>query len=116
MTLVRGLILIFGGLMVLGGLAGIAIGGSSAAAGIWGVVVGAILIAAVLLEQQRYRSAEAERTAAPPGPGGGEPSGVPLDARFRQTDEVFVDPTTHQRMRVWLDGSTGERRYVAEDG
>ena len=112
--IVRGLIILFGVLMILGGFAGIAIGGSSAAAGIWGVVVGLVLVAAVVLERTRYRSAHAEETAAPPGPGGGEPHDATLEARFRSTDEVFVDPTTGRRMRVWVDPATGERRYRAE--
>jgi hypothetical protein len=37
-----------------------------------------------------------------------------MDQRFRRTDELFVDPTTGHTMRVWLDPSTGERRYRAE--
>jgi hypothetical protein len=32
---------------------------------------------------------------------------------WERTDEVFVDPTTNRRMRVWVD-VTGERHYVAE--
>jgi len=27
---------------------------------------------------------------------------------------VFVDPTSNRRMRVYVDSSNGERRYVAE--
>ena len=54
------------------------------------------------------------RTARPPGPGGGETPGGPLEPRFRPTAEVFVDPTTGHRMRVLVDPRTGERRYVAE--
>lgn len=27
------------------------------------------------------------------------------------TSEVFIDPTTGQRMRVWYDANTGEREY-----
>ena len=38
-----------------------------------------------------------------------------MEPRFRRTDEVFVDPTTRRRMRVWLDPANGERRYRAED-
>jgi hypothetical protein len=63
----------------------------------------------------RYRSAEAERTAASPGPGGGEPAGTSLDPRFLPTSERFEDPTTGVHMRVWLDPAVGERRYVAEE-
>jgi hypothetical protein len=27
------------------------------------------------------------------------------------TDEVFIDPQTGERMRVWYDASTGQREY-----
>jgi hypothetical protein len=30
------------------------------------------------------------------------------------TDEVFVDPQSGKRMRVWYDPATGEREYRAE--
>jgi hypothetical protein len=30
------------------------------------------------------------------------------------TDEVFTDPNTGRRMRVWYDPSTGRREYRAE--
>ena len=30
------------------------------------------------------------------------------------TTEVFIDPATNQRMRVWYDPATGEREYRAE--
>jgi hypothetical protein len=75
---------------------------------------GAFLVIVVALERQRYRSASAESTNAPPGPGGGEPSGAPLESRFRATNEVFIDPTSGHRMRVVVDPASGERRYIAE--
>src|SRR5829696_6631001 len=74
---------------------------------------GALLVVAVAIERQRYRSEHAERTNGAPGPGGGEPAGA-VDPRFRPTAEVFIDPTSGHRMRVAVDPSTGERRYVAE--
>jgi hypothetical protein len=37
-----------------------------------------------------------------------------MEPRFRRTDEFFEDPTSRRRMRVWLDATTGERRYRAE--
>jgi hypothetical protein len=40
-------------------------------------------------------------------------SSLPADG-WQRTDEVFVDPTTGRRMRVWLDPAGGARRYVAE--
>lgn len=30
------------------------------------------------------------------------------------TDEMFVDPESGRRMRVWYDPSTGQREYRAE--
>jgi hypothetical protein len=79
---------------------------------VWTFVGGAILLIGVLIERSRYRSQAAEKGQLSPGPGGGEPG--PVEPRFRPTDEVFVDPTTNHRMRVYLDSRTGERRYVAE--
>lgn len=113
-TLARGLI---GGLAVVlmvGGIAFIAIPGPGL--DIMGAVFmflpGAVLLAAVLLERTRYRSLKAERTGDGHGPGGGEPAS-PSD-RFRPTEERFIDPTTNVPMRVWVDPQTGDRRYVAE--
>ena len=113
--LVRGCLLVLGGLMVLGGLVGVAFGGPAAAASVWAVVIGAVLIVAALLERTRYRSSQAERSSEAPGPGGGEPTDRPMEPRFRRTDERFIDPTTHISMRVWIDPDTGERRYRAEE-
>ena len=106
---------IVGALMVLSGLAGLIIGGTSAAAGAWLLVVGLILVVVALVERRRYRSETADRTGLPIGPGGGEPIDVPMDGRFQRTDERFLDPTSGHTMRVWLDRTTGERRYRAED-
>lgn len=33
------------------------------------------------------------------------------DGSFRPTDEVFVDPSTGRRMRVFYDSRTGRRTY-----
>jgi len=33
---------------------------------------------------------------------------------WRRTDEIFVDPTTDRRMRVWVDPVDGSRHYIAE--
>ena len=77
------------------------------------VLLGGAGILAITLERGRYRSEHAERSSAPAGPGGGETDAT-LEARFLRTEEAFVDPTSGRRMRVWLDPSTGERRYRAE--
>ena len=106
----RGCMVILGGLLLLGGLAVVALGYPIVALSM--IAGGAILMVAAVFEVMRYRSESAEARRGKPGPGGGEPDRP--EARFRPTDEVFVDPTTHRRMRVYSDPSTGERRYVAE--
>lgn len=40
-------------------------------------------------------------------------STLPADG-WQRTDEVFVDPTTNRRMRVWVDPVDGTRHYIAE--
>ena len=75
---------------------------------------GAVLLVGAAIERLRYRSMAAERDGHAPGPGGGEPVGVPLEPRFQPTAEVFLDPTTHVRLRVLVDARTGERRFVAD--
>ena len=100
-------------LMLIGGLAAIALGGAAGVSGLWLVISGAVILVALAIERNRYRSEAAERSFESAGPGGGEPPGR-LDPRFLRTDETFVDPTTQVTMRVFVDRSTGERRYVAE--
>ena len=112
-ALVRTGLVIVGLLLMLGGLAVIGIAAGAGVVGLQLVAMGAFLVIVVAVERSRYRSAAAEKSNAPVGPGGGEPPG-PLEARFRPTDEVFIDPTSGHRMRVAVDPSTGERRYVAE--
>jgi hypothetical protein len=113
-TVVRGALIAVGLVMMLGGLALIvAFPGDGAVAGLQLVALGAFLVVVVVIERHRYRSAAAETSNDPAGPGGGEPAGA-LDPRFRPTSEVFIDPTSGHRMRVLVDPASGERRYVAE--
>jgi predicted O-methyltransferase YrrM len=100
-------------LMLLGGLGAIAIGGAFGASGLWLVVAGAVALVALAIERNRYRSEAAENSFESAGPGGGEPTRE-LEPRFEATAETFVDPTTNTTMRVFVDGRTGERRYVAD--
>ena len=72
MTVLRGLVLALGGLLILGGFAAIAVGGWAGLMGLWSVVGGLVIVGGILLERRRYRSGAAERTPADPGPGGGE--------------------------------------------
>lgn len=113
-SVVRGLMLVVGALMVLGGFAVLGVGTPvDGYPGLWLILSGGVLMVVAVLERNRYRSEAAERANDPAGPGGGETGGA-VEPRFRPTDEVFVDPTTGRRMRVLLDARTGERRYVAE--
>jgi hypothetical protein len=106
---VRTAVFAFGILMVISGFGLMAADPVQAGSGLW---LGAAMVIPVL-ERRRYRSESAEAANEPIGPGGGETPGE-VEARFRPTDEVFIDPTTGNRMRVLVDPRTGERRYVAE--
>jgi hypothetical protein len=114
-AVVRGLLVVLGFLLMVAGLTVIAaLPGGGTVPGLELVGFGGFLVVIVAVERHRYRSASAELTNAPVGPGGGEPSGAQLEARFRPTAELFIDPTTGRRMRVLIDPANGERRYVAE--
>ena len=114
-TVVRVVMGVVGAALLIGGIAvGFAVRDvpGSWVGAFWMITSGTVIIIAVLIEVSRYRSQTAELGHNPPGPGGGETG--PPEARFQRTDEVFVDPTTNRRMRVFFDANTGERRYVAE--
>ena len=101
-------------MLFIGGLAAIATrDANGAAVGIWLLVAGTVLILAMAFERSRYRSEATDRSGETVGPGGGEPLD-PIEPRFQRTEEVFIDPTSQQRMRVFSDPRTGERRYRAE--
>ncbi len=101
-------------LMLLAGLAVIVtIGGPERLSGMWLIVVGAGGLIAVAFERMRYRSEAAERSGDEPGEAGAD-TGRP-EARFRATDERFVDPTTRRQLRVWVDPESGERRYRSDE-
>jgi hypothetical protein len=111
----RALALGIGVILLIGGLGAVNLGAATAPSGVWMFLIGLVLIVASIVERMRYRSETAERSGLPIGPGGGEPTSEPLDVRFQRTDEVFIDPTSSVRMRVWLDRTSGERRYRADD-
>ena len=60
------------------------------------VVIGAI---AAMLGWDRYRGHR--KTGGPAG-------------TSQPTGEMFIDPVTGQRMRVWYDSATGQREYRPE--
>lgn len=100
-------------LLLLAGLAALALGGVPGLSGLWLMLLGAAGLVAVAFERTRYRSEAAERSWESVG-GAGVDEG-PIDSRFRPTDERFVDPTTRRRLRVWADPATGERRYRLDE-
>jgi len=57
-------------------------------------------VVVVLYERRRY--------------GSGQPAGP--ESRFRSTEEVFLDPSTGQRMRVHVDPESGDRQYLPDAG
>jgi len=108
----RVILAIVGVLTVLAGLAMVLINGYRLF-GLLTVLGGAAIVFALLYERNRYRSAASDAANEPSGPGGGEPGGI-APPGFRPTNEVFVDPTSGQRMRVYTQQASGARRYVAE--
>ncbi len=100
-------------LFLLVGLFLVAGGGPPMVSGLWLLLLGGIGLVVVAFEARRYRSEAAELTRDPVG-GAGVDEGPP-DPRFRPTEERFIDPTTRQPVRVWMDPATGERRYRRDD-
>ncbi len=82
--------------------------------GIVMAAIGGVALVAIALERMRYGAAAEEAEIPTDRPPGGESADAPMDPRFRATDEVFIDPTSARRMRVYVDPRSGERRYRAE--
>jgi hypothetical protein len=99
--------LLLGLILIATGPVGAAIGA------LWLMVLGAVGLLGITFERMRYRSEAAERSGETGGQAGVD-SGPP-DPRFRPTEERFVDPTTRLRLRVWVDPSSGERRYRLDE-
>jgi hypothetical protein len=113
-TVIRVVLIVIGLAGMVLGIVAMVTNPALAPAALWWVAMGGLLVVAVAAERQRYRSEAAERRNSPAGPGGGETPADAPEGRFRPTTEVFLDPTSGYRMRVLVDPSTGERRYVAE--
>lgn len=109
---IRILTLGFGALTFMGGLLALAAGGPGRFSGAWIAAFGVVIMCLALYQRSGYRSEAAERNHDAPGPGGGERGAV--EPRFAPTNEAFIDPVSHIRMRVYEDPNTGERRYRAE--
>jgi len=82
------------GALLLVGVGLLAAGGVLVWPGVQLVLVGAAGLVIAFFERLRYRS---QGTS-----GGGE---------LRPTEERFIDPTTGERTRVWIDSASGERSY-----
>jgi hypothetical protein len=89
---VVGAVLLAIGLLIMMG------GGQFAWSGIQLVVLGAVGLVIAFFEKLRYAAGR----------------GATRDSRLRPTDERFVDPTTGQRLQVWIDPASGERSYVPD--
>jgi hypothetical protein len=85
--------LAFGALLLAGGTVMSVLTGGS---GIGIMILGAAIVASVLLERRYGRP--------------GAPTDVPLH-HFEPTRERFIDDETGQLLEVWVDPLTGERRY-----
>jgi hypothetical protein len=64
------------------------------------VAVVVLGVVAALLGWDRYRGPR-KRAPGDPDP-------------FQPTDEVFIDPESGRRTRVWYDAASGRREYRAE--
>lgn len=93
--------------------AGVALLISGQPGGVFAIAMGGVALFAVVFERARYRSDRADRSAGMLRSAAGGSTAVPAPP-FQPTDEVFVDPTTRRRVRVYLDPGTGERRYHVE--
>ena len=94
--MLRNVVLGFGVLCLVAGLASIFVAGFPPAIvfGIWGVLI----VAGIVFERFRYKPLE---TTAPTG-------------RWQRTAERFVDDETGEPVTVFIDPETGERKYVRE--
>jgi hypothetical protein len=98
LQIVRLLVAVAASLMLIGGLTAIVAGLRLEGLYLAGLGVAGLVV--VILERQRYGAAADERRANA--------------ERHRPTEEVFADPTTGQRTRVWIDPQSGERSYRPE--
>jgi hypothetical protein len=89
---------VIGAVLMAVGLLLLASGGVLTWPGIELVVLGVAALVIAFFERLRYR------TAADGSDRGG----------LRPTDERFIDPSSGERLRVWIDPQSGERSYRRE--
>jgi hypothetical protein len=75
---------------------------------VYALVNAGIIAFALVRERPRYRSEAEDAGVRPLQPG------EPLPQGYEPTDELFVDPTSGVRVRVWVNAATGGRRYRAD--
>jgi hypothetical protein len=75
---------------------------------VYALINAGIIAFVLVLERPRYRSETDDARARP------FRSGERLPAGYEPTDEVFIDPTSGVRVRVWANAVTGDRRYRAD--
>jgi hypothetical protein len=66
-----------------------------------GLAILALIVVGAVIGWERYRG----------GGAGGRGPGV---SGAQPTAEIFIDPETGRRMRVWFDARTGQRDYRPE--
>jgi hypothetical protein len=87
-----------GALLLAVGILGPASMGEPIWTGLYFIVLGAGAIAISVIAEPRY------------WPGRGKPS-----QSLRPTGERFIDPSTGEATRVWIDPGTGERSYQPDE-
>jgi len=94
----RGCVVIFGAVIVLAGIGGLAVGPATAPGfpAIPALILGCLIVVTAIAEP-----VYGKLTARPP-----------LSGAWRPTGEKFVDPATGKPVEVWFEPKTGERRYV----
>lgn len=102
MTATRGCVVLFGAVLVVVGLAGIALTRVRAAGfpAIPALILGIVVVVTAIAEP-----VYGQLTGRPPLSGG-----------WRPTGEKFIDPASGKLVEVWSDPRTGERRYVDISG
>ena len=95
----RGCVVIFGAIIVLAGIGGLAVGPATAPGfpAIPALILGCLIVVTAIAEPVYGKLT-------------GRPSG-----NWRPSGEKFIDPATGKRVEVWFDPETGERRYIDAD-
>jgi hypothetical protein len=92
--MLRIIVVLFGVGLIVGGFLMLAQGSDARSAAAAFFVMGALLVGGTIFEARRYR-----------------PSAAP-GARYEDTGERFIDPTTGKLTEVRYDPATGKREYV----